>query len=93
MKKIFLFLTVMLMSLTTFAQTESPHLSFKGVPIDGTLNDYVQKMKQKGFTYLGTEDGIALLKGDFAAYKGCTVGVNIKTQRLSKQDYRNIPEL
>lgn len=75
MKKIILSLTVMLMSLTTIAQTESPHLSFKGVPIDGTLNEYVQKMKQKGFDYLGTEDGAALLTGDFAAYKGCTIGV------------------
>ena len=45
MKKTILSLTVMLMSLTTFAQTESPHLSFKGVPIDGTLDEYVQKMK------------------------------------------------
>ena len=81
MKKIILSLTVMLMSLTTLAQTESPHLSFKGVPIDGTLNEYVQKMKQKGFTYLGTEDGIALLKGDFAAYKGCTVGVATLKQK------------
>ena len=75
MKKIILSLTVMLMSVTVFAQAESPHLSFKGVPIDGTLNEYVEKMKQKGFDYLGTEDGIAILTGDFAAYKGCTVGV------------------
>jgi len=81
MKKIILSLTVMLMSLTTFAQTESPHLSFKGVPIDGTLNEYVQKMKQKGFTYLGTEDGMAFLKGDFASYKGCMVGVATLKQK------------
>ena len=81
MKKIILSLTVMLMSLTTFAQTESPHLSFKGVPIDGTLNEYVQKMKQKGFDYLGTKDGTAILTGDFAAYKGCTVGVATLRQK------------
>ena len=81
MKKFIYTLLVSLMSLTSFAQTESPHLTFKGVPIDGTLNEYVQKMKQKGFTYLGTEDGIALLKGDFAAYKGCTVGVATLKQK------------
>jgi hypothetical protein len=56
-------LTVML----TFAQT-SEHLSFKGVPIDGTLNEYVSKMKNSGFTLIGIEDGVAMLKGDFAAY-------------------------
>lgn len=82
MKKIIITLIVMLIALTSFAQTESPHLSFKGVPIDGTLNEYVQKMKQKGFDYLGAEDGIAILSGDFAAYKGCTIGVST----LKKKD-------
>jgi len=81
MKKIILSLMVVLMTISSYAQTESPHLTFKGVPIDGTLNEYVQKMKQKGFTYLGTEDGIALLKGDFAAYKGCTIGVTTLKQK------------
>lgn len=61
---------------TAFAQKESEHLTFKGVPIDGTLNEYVSKMKQAGFTYIGTEDGTAVLQGDFAGFKGCTVGVS-----------------
>lgn len=81
MKKYLLSLMVFLMSLTMFAQAESPHLTFKGVPIDGTLSDYVQKMKQKGFDFLGTEDGIAILTGDFAAYKGCTIGVATLKQK------------
>jgi hypothetical protein len=62
------------MSISTFAQA-SEHMSFKGVPIDGTLNEYVAKMKQNGFQYLGTEDGTAILNGDFAGYKNCHVGV------------------
>lgn len=82
MKKLLITLIIALVGLTSFAQTESPHLSFKGVPIDGTLNEYVQKMKQKGFDYLGAEDGIAILSGDFAAYKGCTIGVST----LKKKD-------
>ena len=60
--------------MSTFAQT-SEHMSFKGVPIDGTLNEYVAKMKQSGFQYLGAEDGTALLNGDFAGYKNCHVAV------------------
>ena len=53
------------------------HLSFKGVPIDGPLSDYVHKMKAGGFSYLGTQDdGTAVLQGDFAGYKGCTIGVS-----------------
>jgi hypothetical protein len=63
-----------------FAQT-SEHLSFKGVPIDGTLNEYVFKMKQNGFKHLGTEDKNAILIGDFAGYKDCYVGVSTLTQK------------
>lgn len=63
----------------TFAQ-KSEHLTFKGVPIDGTLNEFVSKMKQNGFTHLGTEDGTAILNGDFAGYKDCYVGVSTLKQ-------------
>ncbi|MDC1986484.1 hypothetical protein [Bacteroides uniformis] len=76
MKKVFfsLFLAFTIVA-TAFAQEESEHLTFKGVPIDGTLNEYVTKMKQAGFTHIGTQDGTAILKGDFAGFKGCTIGV------------------
>lgn len=75
MKKIiatFLFLMVLISS--SFAQS-SEHLKFKGVPIDGTLNEYVSKMKQAGFVLEGTEDGVAMLSGEFAGYSDCIVGV------------------
>lgn len=62
--------------LIAFAQNNSEHLSFKGVPIDGTLNEYVSKMKAAGFSYIGEDDGTAILQGDFAGYKSCTVGVS-----------------
>lgn len=77
MKKFFLVIVSILLTMTTFAQNkqESQHLSFKGVPIDGTLKAYTEAMKSAGFTYLGTQDGIALLQGDFAGYRGCTIGV------------------
>lgn len=75
MKKFFISMVASLMTLFSLAQTESPHLLFKGVPIDGTRDEFVQKMKQKGFNYLGTMDDMAFLKGDFAAYKNCAVGV------------------
>lgn len=64
----------MVLVLSSFAQN-SEHLKFKGVPIDGTLNEYVSKMKQAGFVLEGTEDGIALLSGEFAGYSDCVVGV------------------
>jgi hypothetical protein len=52
---------------------ESEHLCFKGVPINGTLNEYISKMEKSGFALVGTEDGVAILEGEFAAYKGCTI--------------------
>ena len=54
----------------------SNHLAFKGVPIDGTLKQYVARMKKAGFNHVGTEDGVAVLQGDFAGYKGCEVYVS-----------------
>jgi len=56
--------------------TNSKHLAFKGVPIDGTLKQYVARMKKAGFTHVGTEDGTALLHGDFAGHKDCEVYVS-----------------
>ncbi len=77
------FSTTLIFAFTTmliFAQA-SEHLTFKGVPIDGTLDEYVAKMKKSGFSLITTEDGIALLKGDFAGYKDCTVGVTTLKQK------------
>ena len=73
---------------TSFSQTNSDtskHLSFKGVPIDGTLVDYILKMKKTGFVHKGTKDGVAILEGDFASYKNCIVGVST----LKKRDLVN----
>ena len=84
MKTIFTSLLFTLTVMNSFAQTKSDsskHLTFKGVPIDGTLNEYVLKMKKSGFTHTGTKDGIALLKGDFASYKNCIVGVSTLKQK------------
>lgn len=54
MKKIFLVIVSIMLTMTAFAQNkqESEHLSFKGVPIDGTLKAYTEAMKSAGFTYL-----------------------------------------
>lgn len=77
MKKIILSLYLSFVAFaTTSAQSSSEHLTFKGVPIDGTLSEYVAKMKQAGFSHVGTQDGTAILQGDFAGFKGCTIGVS-----------------
>ncbi|MDF2383754.1 hypothetical protein JMG10_19900 [Nostoc ellipsosporum NOK] len=84
MKKNLITLLLILSVVVSFAQTNtdsSKHLSFKGVPLDGTLNQYVAKMKQAGFKHIRTDDGIAILTGDFAGYKDCFVGVSTLKQK------------
>jgi hypothetical protein len=48
LKKSLIFILLFLVANLCKAQN-SEHLSFKGVPLDGTLNDYVKKMIQNGF--------------------------------------------
>ena len=79
-KIILLFLAHFTICSFTFSQS-TDHLVFKGVPIDGTLKEYVAKMVQDGFTNLGTQDGTTLLNGEFAAYKNCTLGVSTLKQK------------
>lgn len=76
MKRIITVLLAAALSLTAFAQNESQHLTFKGVPIDGTLSQFVTNMKAKGFTGAVNKDGTAALQGDFAGYKGCYIIVS-----------------
>ena len=56
---------------------QSEHLTFKGVPIDGTLDAYVEKMKKAGFEYAGMfDDWTAILQGDFAGFRECAIFVS-----------------
>lgn len=73
MKKLFITLIFTTLLSPIFAQSE--HLTFKGIPIDGSLAEFSKQLIQKGFHHVGTEDGTAAFVGEFAAYKNCTIGV------------------
>ena len=75
MKKYLLTVLISLTALASYAQTENPHMTFKGVPIDGTRSQFVQKMKQKGFSIIDSSDNITLLSGSFAGYTNCDMAV------------------
>lgn len=75
MKKIIITLSLLMVIMSSSFAQNSEHMKFKGVPIDGTLDEYVSKMKQTGFVLEGIEDGIAMLSGEFAGYSDCVVGV------------------
>ncbi len=65
------------------AMQNSPHLKFKNVPIDGTLDKFVERMERNGFKKArGNSEGKATLVGDFAGFKDCKVYV----ETLQNQD-------
>lgn len=74
MKKIILTLTLVLAAINLLAQE---HLSFKGIPIEGSMTDFCQKLKAKGFTSIGSENNITLFSGDFTG-RDATVGVTYR---------------
>ena len=63
MKKMLFSLLIALMSVTAFSQE---HLTFNGVPINGTLEEFVQKLESKGFKLVEYMGSNAVMKGDFA---------------------------
>lgn len=75
MKQVIITVLCAFAALCGYAQEKSGHLLFKGVPIDGTVNSFVQKMKQKGFTLEGNGEQTAIMKGAFAGQKNCKVGI------------------
>lgn len=62
MKKIILSFAIILASVVSFGQ-ETEHLKFMGIPIDGTLTEFTQKLVQKGFVKSKNEQ---ILTGKFA---------------------------
>ncbi len=52
MKKFIFTLIVLFVAINIMAQE---HLSFKGIPIEGSMTGFCQKLKAKGFTSIGRE--------------------------------------
>lgn len=76
MKRIGFLFVSMVCCIASIAQTSTGHLTFKGIPIEGTLNEFVSKLEKAGLSYFGEYNGSALLEGEFAGYKGCQIFVN-----------------
>lgn len=75
MKKPLIISLLAMLCVFSFAQTESRHLTFKNVPIDGTLSEFVSNMKAQGFIADVDRGRKATLYGDFAGYKDCKIYV------------------
>ena len=57
-------------------EQEVEHLIFKGIPIDGPLDEFVEKLKGYGYQYLYEENGDALMEGAFAGIGGCCIAIS-----------------
>lgn len=80
MKKFILTLLCLSIVSFAFAQTNdnsetNAHLTFKGIPIDGTPASFGSKLKANGFRYDMELDGTIWYKGSFAGYYDCQVAV------------------
>ena len=74
MRRLISLFAFMIITLTSYAQTNSEHLTFKGIPIEGSMNTFCQKLKAKGFTSIGRENKLALFTGNFTG-QDATIGV------------------
>lgn len=57
-----------------FCALTQEHLMFKGIPIEGSMTTFCQKLKSKGFTAIGRENNINMFIGDFTG-RQASVGV------------------
>ena len=71
MKKVIITLTMLLATINLMAQE---HLSFKGIQIKGSITEFCQKLKAKGYTSIVSEDNVKLFSGDFTG-RNATIGV------------------
>lgn len=74
MKKMILAVVCCLLAITTIAQNDE-HMTFKGIPMDGTLKHFTSKLKSKGYELVGLQPGTSVLEGEFAGYKNCSIYV------------------
>lgn len=62
MKKFLITIILGYIAICGFAQE---HLSFKGIPIEGSMTSFCQKLKAKGFTQIDCDHNSTLFTGDF----------------------------
>ena len=79
MKKLLVLTICLFMTISIYAQN---HMTFKGIPIDGSLKSFTESMNKAGYKYEGSDSNAALFSGSFAGYNNCYIYVTT----LSNQD-------
>ena len=71
MKQIIFTLIMLCFALNSIAQE---HLTFKGIPIEGSMTSFCQKLKSKGLKQVATDNNVTLFVGDFTG-RNATIGI------------------
>ena len=75
MKRLLTIVAFIFSFMFVMAQTPNKHLTFKGIPITGTLESFAQKMEAKGFRKIYSDKMGVGFEGEFAGYSGCNIYV------------------
>ena len=75
MKRILTIVAFIFSFMFVMAQTPNKHLTFKGIPITGTLESFAQKLVAKGFRKIDSDKTCVVFEGEFAGYSGCRICV------------------
>jgi hypothetical protein len=84
MKKLFIMMLLCAISICVSAQE---HLTFKGIPIEGNLTTFVEKLKANGFKLTEMDGDGAIMEGYFS---GDTRTILIYASKISKKVYQVI---
>lgn len=72
MKKIVCMIFAITMFFSAVAQE---HLTFLGVPIDGTLQQFTNRITDKGCVFIQEAGGVNMFFGSYGGYDNCVIGV------------------
>ena len=76
MKRLLTIVAFIFSFMFVMAQIPNKHLTFKGIPITGTLENFAQELEAKGFKKIYSGENLIGFEGDFAGYPGCKIAVS-----------------
>ena len=75
MKRILIALLFIFSCIGAMAQNANEHLKFMGIPINGTLESFSQKLVAKKIKSIQAAEGVGLFNGTFAGKNDCNIFV------------------
>ena len=75
MKRLLTIVAFIFSFMFVMAQTPNNHLTFKGIPVTETLENFAQKLEAKGFKKTYSDKTSVEFEGEFAGYSDCEIYV------------------